>query len=131
MEESPNINEEDIELMSENIEYLKKLNFDVIVFRHIDRTNRVLSLGDPLAYGNCVAGLYAMLEWFFDEKCIEKLNKLKLTLNEKTKALIGDKTQLSDAEKTTFEDLQYQHVVDKCSILIDLLGRKGKLWMKT
>ena len=122
------IEADDIELLSENIEYNKKLNFDIIIFRHIDRTNKMLALGEPEAYGNCVAGLIAMLEWYFDDTCIKKLNKLTEEFNARIKAIVTDKKELSPTEKMLFNKAEFDFVIGKFSIIIDLLGRRAKLW---
>jgi len=129
--ESKEIGEDDVELLADSIEYQKKLNFDVIIFRHIDRCNKVLSMGEPLAYGNCIAGFYAMLAWYFDKPCIEKLNKLDEKFNDDLNTVVGNKTKIDDAEKAEYNRLQFQYIIDKFSILVDLLGRRGKLWMNT
>jgi len=131
MEEPTEVKEDDIELLSENIEYHKKLDFDAIIFRHIDRSNKMLSLGEPDAHGNCIAGLCAMLEWYYDEVCIKKLNKLAEDFNAKLAGIAGDKRQLTPTEQTLFARAEFEYVINKFGILVDLLGRKGKLWMKT
>ena len=122
---------QEFELLGEQIEYQKKINFDSIIFRHIDRCNRVLSLGDPLAYGNCVAGFYAMLSWSFekDSLTVKDLAALDVKLQEKIEELVKDKQTLNDSDKVQYNEMQSNYVIDKFGILMAHLGRMGKLWM--
>ena len=124
-----NEKEEDFSLMPEGQEMIRKIDFESVIFRQIDRTSRRGTEGELGFFGNAVSVLDAQLEFYKDDKFRENEKEIDERYNQLFEKI--EEEQPDDPKPGQISQLiahyQTEKNLERFKLLINLLGKLRKI----